>query len=78
MEQGKYKGIESDMFAAGVTLFVMHNGGPPFLSTKTSDKIYKHIRDQNFIKFWSLHEKKKETEFFSSSFKQFLNAFFSH
>lgn len=56
---GKYKGIESDIFAAGVTLFIMCSGGPPFMSTKSNDKIYKYIKEKNFTRFWNLHEKKK-------------------
>ena len=55
MEQGKYTGLQADIFAAGVILFVMYNGTPPFMSTKPIDKIYKLIKDKNFAKFWSLH-----------------------
>jgi hypothetical protein len=55
MEQGKYTGIQADIFAAGVILFIMYNGTPPFLSTKPHDRIYKLIKDKNFSKFWALH-----------------------
>lgn len=44
MELGKYEGLQVDMFAAGVILFLMYNGTPPFISTKTNDRIYKCIR----------------------------------
>jgi hypothetical protein len=55
MEQGKYTGLQADLFAAGVILFVMYVGTPPFISTKNTDKIYKLIRDKAFSKFWALH-----------------------
>lgn len=44
MEAGKYTGLQADLFAVGVILFIMYKGSPPFLSTKTHDKIYKLIR----------------------------------
>jgi hypothetical protein len=55
MELGNYTGFQADIFAVGVVLFVIYNGTPPFLSTKSHDKIYKLIKDKNFTKFWSLH-----------------------
>ena len=35
------------------------------------------IREKNYAKFWSLHEKKKPQGFFPDSFKRLLNSFFS-
>ena len=78
MEQGKYTGLQADLFAAGVILFIMYTGTPPFLSTKNTDKIYKLIRDKNFAKFWTLHEKRKPKGFYSDSLKRLLNSFFSY
>jgi serine/threonine protein kinase len=77
MELGKYTGLQSDIFATGVVLFIMYNGTPPFMSTKAHDKIYKLIREKNFPKFWSLHEKSKPLGFYPDSFKRLLNSFFS-
>ena len=59
MEKGKYTGIQSDIFAIGVTLFMLYTGSPPFLSTKTADKVYRRIKDGRYESFWSLHEKKR-------------------
>jgi hypothetical protein len=73
MELGKYSGLQADLFAAGVILFVMYNGTPPFMSTKPIDKIYKLIKDKNYAKFWQLHEKKKPLGFYPDSFKRLLN-----
>ena len=77
MELGKYTGLQADLFAAGVILFIIYTGTPPFLSTKNTDKIYKLIRDKNFAKFWALHEKRKPKGFYPDSLKRLLNAFFS-
>ena len=78
MEMGKYEGIQADIFGAGVILFIMFNGTPPFLSTKSHDRIYKCIKDKNFAKFWQLHEKKKPAGFYPQSFKNLINSFFSY
>eukprot|EP00919_Chromeraceae_sp_WS-2016_P037892 GHVR01090486.1.p1 GENE.GHVR01090486.1~~GHVR01090486.1.p1 ORF type:complete len:132 (+),score=14.02 GHVR01090486.1:588-983(+) len=77
MEMGNYEGLQADIFGAGVILFIMYNGTPPFLSTKSHDRIYKLIKDKNFNKFWNLHEKKKPAGFYPDSFKRLINEFFS-
>jgi len=43
MELGKYTGLQADMFAIGVILFIMYKGSPPFNSTKSHDRIYRLI-----------------------------------
>lgn len=78
MEMGKYTGLQADIFATGVILFIMYNGAPPFLSTKPGDKIYQLIKSKNYAKFWSLHEKKKPAGFYPDSFKRLMNEFFSY
>ena len=77
MELGNYTGIQADIFATGIIIFIMFNGTPPFLSTKPHDRIYKLIRDKNFQKFWTLHEKNKKPGFYPDSFKRLMNSFFS-
>lgn len=77
MELGNYTGIQADIFATGVILFIMFNGTPPFLSTKPHDRIYKLIKDKNFQKFWALHEKNKKPGFYPDSFKRLMSSFFS-
>lgn len=77
MEMGKYTGLQADIFATGVVLFIMYNGTPPFLSTKGHDRIYKLIKDKNFPKFWALHEKNKPSGFYPDSFKRLMNSFLS-
>lgn len=70
-------GLQSDLFAVGVILFVMYAGSPPFVSTKSTDKIYRIIRDRRFPVFWSMHQKRKPAGFFPDSFKRLINSFFS-
>ena len=77
MEQGNYTGLDADMFACGVILFIMYNGTPPFLSTKPNDRIYGLIKTKNFPKFWALHEKNKPPGHFPDSLKRLLNSFLS-
>lgn len=77
METGNYTGIQADIFGAGVILFIMFNGTPPFLSTKKHDRIYKLITDKNYQKFWTLHEKNKPPGYFPDPFKRLMNSFFS-
>ena len=77
MELGNYTGLQADIFATGIILFIMFNGTPPFLSTKPHDRIYKLIRDKNFQKFWALHERNKKPGFYSDPFKRLMNSFFS-
>jgi serine/threonine protein kinase len=77
MEQGNYTGLQADIFAIGVILFIMYNGTPPFMSTKPGDRIYKLIKEKSFQKFWSLHEKNKPQGFYPDSFKRLINSFFS-
>jgi hypothetical protein len=38
MEAGKpYTGLQADLFAIGVILFIIYTGGPPFESTRITD-----------------------------------------
>jgi serine/threonine protein kinase len=77
MEQGNYTGLAADMFAAGVILFIMFNGTPPFLSTKPNDRIYQLIKTKNFVKFWTIHEKNKPPGHFPDAFKRLINSLLS-
>jgi serine/threonine protein kinase len=77
MEVGNYTGLQADLFATGVILFIIYSATPPFRSTKNSDSMYRLIREKKFNKFWAIHEKKKPESFFSESFKKLINSFFS-
>ena len=55
VENGNYEGLKADIFATGVILFIMYTGTPPFLSTKSHDRIYRLIRERKYPQFWQLH-----------------------
>lgn len=65
---GNYIGTQVDIFAAGVILFIMLKGSPPFSSTNPDDRVYQLIKDKNYKHFWALHEK-KHPKLFSANFK---------
>ena len=75
---GKYTGIQADIFALGVIIFIMYKGSPPFLSTKPHDRVYRLIRQNEFSKFWQLHEREQTPGFFPDSFKRLINSFFCY
>ncbi len=77
VDLGDYTGLQTDIFAAGVILFVIYTGTPPFMSTKSHDKVYRVIKEKNFVKFWKMHEARKPVGFYPDSFKRLLNSFFS-
>jgi serine/threonine protein kinase len=71
-----YTGINSDLFASGVILFLMYNGSLPFSSTRADDRVYNLIRNRNYERFWSLHEAQHEPNFYPIAFKRLMNSFF--
>jgi serine/threonine protein kinase len=77
VELGNYEGLKADLFAAGVVIFIMYTGTPPFISTKSHDRIYRLIREKKYAKFWELHERNKPQGFYSESFKRLINCFLS-
>ena len=63
-----YIGTQIDIFAAGVILFIMLKGSPPFASTNPNDRVYSLIKDKNYKHFWALHSK-KNPKLFTDAFK---------
>jgi serine/threonine protein kinase len=51
-----YSGEAADIFAAGVTLFMMHAKAPPFTSATTDDRYYKMIAKDRADYFWMTHQ----------------------
>ena len=57
MHSGKaYNAFEADLFALGVTLFIMVTGSFPFSSASEDDKLYALIIEENLDEFWNIHE----------------------
>lgn len=53
--QKPYKGAEVDLFAAGIILFIVISGTPPFRKGVPTDFHYKHIATGHWEKFWPYH-----------------------
>lgn len=62
----------------------MFSGYSPFSSSKSSDKLYKLIREKNYARFWKVHERKKSEQgcnteqFYPEEFRKLMNSFFSN
>lgn len=72
-----YDGKEVDLFAAGIILFVMFAGGPPFERAVPNDPYYKVLAAKNYGVFWGAHGKKKPAGFFNDNFKDLINKMLS-
>lgn len=64
-----YEGTSADIFAAGVILFIMYAGNPPFEKAAPNDPYYRLIKDKNYPVFWKAHSRRRPANFFSDEFK---------
>jgi len=73
-ERKPYRGALVDIFAAGVILFIMVSGTPPFNIAEATDQYYKPIYYNKCELFWKMHCKSKVSgsNFFSPSFKNLI------
>jgi serine/threonine protein kinase len=70
-----YSGNAVDLFAAGIILFIMVSGNPPFSSAERTDSYYKMICQNRNDIFWNNHLKfKNNPNFYTESFKDLINA----
>lgn len=69
----EYDGQKVDIFSAGVILFIMYTGTPPFEKTTPTDSYYRLIKDKNFTTFWNAHSKRKPAGFYTEDFKDLVN-----
>eukprot|EP01017_Pseudomicrothorax_dubius_P006271 TRINITY_DN11761_c0_g1_i2.p1 TRINITY_DN11761_c0_g1~~TRINITY_DN11761_c0_g1_i2.p1 ORF type:complete len:395 (-),score=149.87 TRINITY_DN11761_c0_g1_i2:526-1710(-) len=72
-----YSGTAVDLFAAGVILFIMYTGTPPFSEANPNDPYYKLIVSGKLDYFWYAHSRNKEPNFFSAEFKDLMSSMFS-
>jgi serine/threonine protein kinase len=70
-EEKAYDGASVDLFAAGIILFIMKSGHPPFGSATKSDNYYKAFMKKP-KKFWKVHSKNHEKGFYSKEFKDLV------
>ena len=71
-----YEGRSADLFAAGVVLFMLLAGSPPFSRTESDDVFYSKLTEKSDL-FWKVHSKGKEPGFFSDSFKDLFSSLVS-
>jgi serine/threonine protein kinase len=73
-ERKKYRGEQVDIFAAGVILFIMVSGAPPFNAATKDEFYYKFIVHKKYELFWKYHSKGKPAgeHFFSPEFKDLM------
>lgn len=67
-----YDGMKVDIFAAGVILFIMYAGNPPFEKAVPNDPYYRLIKDKNYDTFWKAHSRKRPHNFFNDGFKDIV------
>lgn len=68
-----YVGTCVDIFSAGVILFIMYTGTPPFEKTTPNDSYYRLIKERNYTTFWNAHSKRKPVDFYTEDFKDLVN-----
>lgn len=73
-----YDGRKTDIFAAGVILFIMYAGNPPFEKPTVTDPYYKLIKEKRYDVFWNAHSRKRLPTFFSESFKDLVQKMFAY
>lgn len=68
---GSYDGFATDIFSAGVILFIMVRGIPPFFKAVTEDKYFKIMALERWDLYWKQHSKNVPTPI-SDDFKQII------
>ena len=79
----------ADLFALGVTLFIMHTGTCPFKKALVDDPIYSYIATDDIKGFWSIHERihaakiedgraTQDNLLFTDSFKDLMTGMFAY
>jgi len=71
----EYVGIEVDLFAAGIILYIMMVGRPCFHQAKASDSYYKYMAAGKCEHFWKKHIEtfKNGKETYSDEWYDFIN-----
>ena len=64
-ERKPYKGIEVDLFASAIVLFIMFAGTPPFTKASPKDPYYKLLYNNRLDTFWAAHARYKPKGYYS-------------
>jgi serine/threonine protein kinase len=74
-----YSGPAVDLFAAGIMVFIMVTGRPPFNKATVDDKYYIPFCTGKTQKFWDMHNPKKvDNEAFSKDFVDLINGMLAY
>jgi len=69
-----YSGPVVDLFAAGIILFIMFSGTPPFSKADPKDPYYRLFCTNKLDTFWNAHQKhKSQKNFFPEDFQNLIN-----
>lgn len=79
-ERRLYAAEKVDTFAAGVVLFIMRSGTPPFNYAAKDEYYYKCLHRNRPDMFWKFHTKNKPygEQFFSATFKDLIEKLFAY
>ncbi|CAD8124980.1 unnamed protein product [Paramecium sonneborni] len=71
----EYNGTKADIFSAGVILFILHAGSPPFSQASEKDSYFRLLLTNKQDQFWNYHLRYKggNPEFFPQDFRNLIN-----
>ena len=69
-----FDAVKADLFVAGVMLFILYVGCPPFYYATAEDLLYKHICTHNTDIFWTYFQRKRPGKVFTKEFKSLIEA----
>ena len=77
-ENREYNGVEVDLFAVGVILFILYAGHPPFGMATRNDAYYQRLADNKAASFWAAHERYHPAGYFDGPFKNLVTLLLSY
>ena len=77
-EKKAYKGVEVDLFAVGVILFILYAGHPPFGMATKNDAYYQRLANNQAASFWAAHERFHSDGYFDDPFKNLVTLLLSY
>ena len=78
-ENKAYKGMEVDLFAVGVILFILYAADhPPFGMATQNDAYYQRLANNQAASFWAAHERFHPDGYFDDHFKNLVTLLLSY